>query len=378
MPGKVVVLDNEKYSISLLGQLLRHLDVVGYSDIHEFFAQGDSETDCIVLDATGMTEEDDQLFQMLRDNPNTQSTPVIYVGDNLSIQTRLAIYEAGVDDYISKPFDVAELQAKVGRALHHRRYERELISTAEVAKQAAFEAMTHSAEQGEIVRYMEQISACQKLDDLAEALLGLLSRFGLNAVFSCWQDSDEWPRYYSQSDSGGASALEEDLMQSGHGGGRIMEFGRRMLVNYPQTSLFLKNIPYEDEIRFGRIKDHLAVILNATDARVASLNMEARLRQKDELLDVVNEAEQTLHERTLLQKNMMTRVESERADLALELKEELLVLSLHDEQEERVLSLVSDHMNSLDALYKEAADWNEAIAPVMKALEYVVNGGKSD
>ena len=64
--------------------------------------------------------------------------------------------------------------------------------------------------------------------------------------------------------------------------------------------------------------------------------------------------------------------------MALELKEELLVLSLHDEQEERVLSLVSDHMNSLDALYKEAADWNEAIAPVMKALEYVVNGGKSD
>lgn len=376
MPGKVIVLDNEKQSISLLGQLLRHLDVVGFSNITDFFATGEVDPDCIVLDASGMSERDDQLFQMLRDNPNTKSTPVIYVGDNLSIQTRLAIYEAGIDDYISKPFDVAELQAKVVRAQHHKRYERELLSSAEVAKQAAFEAMTHSAEQGEIVRYMELISACRELDDLADALLGLLSRFGLHAVFSCWQEDDEWPRYYSQ--NGGASPLEEDLMQSGHGGGRIMEFGRRMLVNYPQTCLFLKNVPYEDEIRFGRIKDHLAVILNATDARVASLNMEAQLRQKDELLDVVNEAEKTLHERTILQKKMMVRVDSERGDLAVELKEELLVLSLHEEQEERVLSLVSDHMNSLDALYKEAADWQEAIAPVMKALEYVVNGGKSD
>lgn len=376
MPGKVIVLDNEKHSISLLGQLLRHLDVVGFSNITDFFATDEVDPDCIVLDASGMPEQDDQLFQMLRDNPNTKSTPVIYVGDNLSIQTRLAIYEAGIDDYISKPFDVAELQAKVTRAQYHKRYERELLSTAEEAKQAAFEAMTHSAEQGEIVRYMELISACHKLDELAEALLGLLSRFGLNAVFSCWKEDDEWPRYYSQ--SGGASALEEDLMQSGHGGGRIMEFGRRMLVNYPQTCLFLKNVPYEDEIRFGRIKDHLAVVLNATDARVASLNIEAQLRQKDELLDVVNEAEKTLHERAEKQSQMMARVSSERADLAIELKEELLILSLREEQEESVLSLVSEHMNSLDTLYKEAADWQAAISPVMKALEYVVKGGKSD
>lgn len=376
MPGKVVVLDNEKHSISLLGQVLRHLDVVGFSNIEDFFATGEIDPDCIVLDVSGMPEQNERLLQMLRDNPNTRSTPVIYVGDNLSIQTRLAIYEAGIDDYISKPFDVAELQSKVARAMHHRRYERELLSSAEVAKQAAFEAMTHSAEQGEIVRFMEQISACHELDDLAEALLLLLSRFGLNAIFSCWQDDDEWPRYYSH--NGETSSLEEDLMQSGHDGGRIMEFGRRMLVNYPQTCLFVKNVPYEDEIRFGRIKDHLAVVLNATDARVVSLNMEAQLRQKDELLDVVNDAEKTLHERTILQKQMMARVDSERDDLAMELKEELLVLSLHEEQEERVLSLVSDHMNSLDALYKEAADWQKAIAPVMKALEYVVKGGKSD
>jgi DNA-binding response OmpR family regulator len=375
MPGKVVVLDNEAHSISLLGHILSHLDVAGFSTVEDYLACTEKDSDCIVLDGSGMNSSDDELFRMLREHPDTSGIPVIYVGDNLSIDTRLAIYEAGVDDYVSKPFDVADLQAKVSRALHQRRYERELLDNAENAKQAAFEAMTHSAEQGEIVRFMEQISMCQKLDELAQALLNLLSRFGLNAVFSCWLEGDEWPHYYSH--SGVASPLEQGLMQSGHGGGRIMEFGRRMLVNYPRTALLIKNVPYEEEARFGRIKDHLAVVLSAADARVSSLNMEERLRQKDRLLDVVSDVKQALLDVQKRQDEMKVRAANERDDVKLELREELLTLGLHEEQEERMLSLVMDFLKSLEGLYNEAMDWQKDLEPVMDAVEYVVSGGES-
>lgn len=375
MPGKVVVLDNEAHSISLLGHILSHLDVAGFSTVEDYLASADKDSDCIVLDGSGMNSSDDELFRLLREHSDTTGIPVIYVGDNLSIDTRLAIYEAGVDDYVSKPFDVADLQAKVSRSLHQRRYERELLDNAENAKQAAFEAMTHSAEQGEIVRFMEQISMCQKLDELAQALLNLLSRFGLNAVFSCWLEGDEWPHYYSH--SGVASPLEQDLMQSGHGGGRIMEFGRRMLVNYPRTALLIKNVPYEEEARFGRIKDHLAVVLSAADARVSSLNMEERLRQKDRLLDVVSDVKQALLDVQKRQDEMKVHAANERDDVKLELREELLTLGLHEEQEERMLSLVMDFLKSLEGLYNEAMDWQKDLEPVMDAVEYVVSGGES-
>ncbi|MEE3190057.1 MAG: response regulator, partial [Pseudomonadota bacterium] len=119
MPGKVVVLDNEAHSISLLGHILSHLDVAGFSTVEDYLACTEKDSDCIVLDGSGMNSSDDELFRMLREHPDTSGIPVIYVGDNLSIDTRLAIYEAGVDDYVSKPFDVADLQAKVSRALHH-------------------------------------------------------------------------------------------------------------------------------------------------------------------------------------------------------------------------------------------------------------------
>jgi len=376
MSGKVIVLDNKHQSVSLLTQVLSHLDVSGYASFSDYLAGGNPDADCFVLDSSGLGEEERSVVERLRSHPKTAKVPLIYVGDNQALETRMAVYEAGVDDYITAPFDVTELQNKVSRALHQRRYEKELLSTAEEARQAAFEAMTHSAEQGEIVRYMEQISMCHKMDELAEALLNLLSRFGLNVVFSCWQQDSEWPRYFSH--AGSTSSLEEDLMQSGHSGGRIMEFGRRMLVNYPQTSLLVKNVPYEDEVRFGRIKDHLAVVLSATDARVGSLDMEEKLREKDKLLSVVNDAEKSLKQFRDNQSNMLKRVAIERGDIKMELREELLMLSLNDEQEEHMLNLVDDHMNSLDGLYREAIDWQEAIEPVMKALQYVVNGAGSD
>jgi DNA-binding response OmpR family regulator len=372
MQGRVIVLDNKHQSVSLLTQVLSHLDVAGYASLSDYFAAGNNDADCFVLDSSCLGEEEKCIVRELRSRPETASTPVIYVGENQALETRLAVYEAGVDDYITAPFDITQLQTKVSRALHQRRYERELLSSAEVARQAAFEAMTHSAEQGEIVRFMEQISMCHKLEELAQAMLGLLSRFGLNVVFSCWKTNDDWPRYFSH--AGATTPLEEDLMQSGHTGGRIMEFGRRMLVNYPQASLFVKNVPYEDEARYGRIKDHLCVVLSAADARVGSLNMEEQLREKDKLLSVVNDAEHRLHEFRENQSAMLSRVAHERADLKIELREELLMLSLNDEQEERMLNLVEDHMNSLDGLYREAIDWQEAIEPAMQALQYVVRG----
>ena len=86
MPGKVVVLDNEAHSISLLGHILSHLDVAGFSTVEDYLASADKDSDCIVLDGSGMNSSDDELFRMLREHPDTSGIPVIYVGDNLSIE----------------------------------------------------------------------------------------------------------------------------------------------------------------------------------------------------------------------------------------------------------------------------------------------------
>jgi len=150
-----------------------------------------------------------------------------------------------------------------------------------------------------------------------------------------------------------------------------------MLVNYPKTSLLVKNVPYEDAERYGRIKDHLAVVLSAADARVGSLNMEDQLRQKNDLLGVVNEVEEALLELQENQAAVRERVAGQRDDLKMELRERLLIAGLDDDQEETIMDMVMDHMDSLDGLYADSADWQEAMEPVMQAVEFIVSGGRN-
>lgn len=47
-------------------------------------------------------------------------TPVIMVTAKNSLQTKLDSFEHGADDYISKPFDVQELQARVKAVIRRR------------------------------------------------------------------------------------------------------------------------------------------------------------------------------------------------------------------------------------------------------------------
>ena len=49
----------------------------------------------------------------LRSNPETEQIPILFLTARGEIDDKLDGFEAGADDYLSKPFDVRELQARV-------------------------------------------------------------------------------------------------------------------------------------------------------------------------------------------------------------------------------------------------------------------------
>ena len=56
-------------------------------------------------------------FSMLRDIRRTKDIPVIFITAKVREEDRLLGYELGCDDYVCKPFSLAELYAKVGAVL---------------------------------------------------------------------------------------------------------------------------------------------------------------------------------------------------------------------------------------------------------------------
>jgi DNA-binding response OmpR family regulator len=59
--------------------------------------------------------------RMVRESPQWQSLPIICVSGHSNAQVQTAVFQSGADDFIVKPFDKAELIARIhSRALRYR------------------------------------------------------------------------------------------------------------------------------------------------------------------------------------------------------------------------------------------------------------------
>lgn len=74
--------------------------------------------DVIILDVNLPIMDGRTFLKLLREKSNT--TPVIAATSNSMLDHKLEMFDIGADDYITKPFDFPELEARV-KALYKRK-----------------------------------------------------------------------------------------------------------------------------------------------------------------------------------------------------------------------------------------------------------------
>lgn len=79
--------------------------------------------DLVLLDVMMPGMDGHEICKLMRENPQTRSIPVIMLTARAQLQDKLDGIESGADDYITKPFDPMELQARI--EMHLRRYLRD-------------------------------------------------------------------------------------------------------------------------------------------------------------------------------------------------------------------------------------------------------------
>jgi len=117
----VVVVEDEQD----VAQLIRHalertrefdLTIVGAGDA-ALKVTADAAPDLIILDLNLPVLDGMEVFRMLRSRPNTAAIPVIILTARASEGDRVAGLELGADDYVTKPFSLRELVARVRTVL---------------------------------------------------------------------------------------------------------------------------------------------------------------------------------------------------------------------------------------------------------------------
>lgn len=71
----------------------------------------------VVLDIILPFYDGFEILNSIRTNPNWQNVPIIMLTSKTQEQTVVRAFEHGADDYITKPFQIEELMARVRRLL---------------------------------------------------------------------------------------------------------------------------------------------------------------------------------------------------------------------------------------------------------------------
>src|SRR3989454_799814 len=132
-----VVEDNPELLAYLTQELGRWYRVVPYVDSTEAVQAIDADPpDLIVSDIMMPGLDGIALARKIRGQPRTAEVPVILLSAREEVESKIAGFEAGADDYVHKPFDLQELHARIELHLRLRTQAQKLREALEQLKKA--------------------------------------------------------------------------------------------------------------------------------------------------------------------------------------------------------------------------------------------------
>ncbi|UCV16215.1 response regulator [Quatrionicoccus australiensis] len=236
----------------------------------------EQKPDIFLLDVSLPGIDGCQLCRQLKDDWDTQDIPVLFVSGSDDIEARLLCYDAGGEDFISKPFDPNELLRKLRIAAQLINSRRQLHEQAGYAQRTAMSAMVSMGELGVVLQFLSKSFACESAGELAEALLESMRQYDLQAAVQVRLGED----MLSLSENGRDLPLETSVLNHVSHAGRIFQFKSRCVFNYGRVTLMVNNMPLDDADRCGRIRDNGALLAEGADARLKAIEVELSAQRR--------------------------------------------------------------------------------------------------
>jgi len=225
------------------------------------------QPDIILLDVEMPGMNGFEVCEKLKKSPDTIEIPVMFLSSRTDITERMRGYNSGASDYIAKPFNTEELIARIKVLDQYRRDSKRLKHDIEQAQMTAEIAMTDSGDMGRIMRYVSQSYHAHDFDTLSGFFFEFFTPLNLEVAVAFWHKQGE----VFKSAEGAIQPIEQELLEENRYGNRFVDFGCRTIINYSKVSLLIKNMPTDDPALYGRFKDLLPHILEATNSKIQDM-----------------------------------------------------------------------------------------------------------
>ncbi|MDH5359361.1 MAG: hypothetical protein OEX03_02305 [Gammaproteobacteria bacterium] len=325
-----------------------------------------SATDVLILD------RDVDIFSLeeLHRSLDGELPYLIYLGEQNDAIEISRLYQLGVDDYLLLSDAEYLLEKKLSAFQRTWKRLQQLTIDYEFAHKTAMDAMTGNSELGQIMHFVEQSNNIHDCQLLADKFFQTTSALGLNCVLLI--EMSEQNHFFSSSEQ--VKPLEEQLLLAAKNAQRFHDFGVRTVINYPNASLLIKNMPIAEINRYGRIKDALPTLLSSLDAKLGALAAETMIRnQAVELggaFDVVKAS--FMH----LNAVMSEKIKSGNQTMSVvlnDLTHNLPGMGLEEDQEEYILGKVDNVMEDSSELILAEREMSQIFDSIRDNLHGLVD-----
>jgi DNA-binding response OmpR family regulator len=132
--AKVLVADDEETVAQAIEHALRrdHQVWVTHNGIEALKAARQVNPDLIVLDIVMPGMSGLEVCRELRHDPLLKSIPILFLTGLIRVEDKIEGFEAGADDYLTKPFDIRELTWRVKAILRRAEVELPVVKASQI------------------------------------------------------------------------------------------------------------------------------------------------------------------------------------------------------------------------------------------------------
>ena len=206
------------------------------------------------------------------------------------------------------------------------------------SRNIAYQAMNYSSDLGAIVLFIEESFSISDERELIDSLLGTLAGLELVAVAGVFlHDSTE---YFTRSKE--ITKLERDFIDATRWEHRIASEDSVTAFNYDHVSCLIRNMPIDNEERYGMLKDTIATLLNGVEARLRVIEKDQRILKTQENLLALTE--KTVWDFQSQFSEISSDATKVMGDLMYDMRGVVMELDVTGPQEQEILSLINSHV----------------------------------
>ncbi|MBI4986510.1 MAG: response regulator [Rhodocyclales bacterium] len=311
-----------------------------------------------------------EFCRIVRSRPETANVPVIFVSGHDDLESRLAGYDAGGDDFVVKPYGIAEIHHKVESVRRAAQEQAEKQGKVAESEELVSMVLSNLDEYARLIRFLRQLNECSSYLEIADALLEFLRAYKLKGVIQIRMRNFE----ATLSDEGMNRPLELSVINHIRTLERIFEFKTRAAYNFDHLTVMVNNMPVDNPELCGSIRDNVAIAAESADAKLLALQAFADgERTREEILGVLNAVREAVQTFSLRYNTARYKGAVISGDILDSLLAALAHIGLATADEDRIVAMVRNATNTLIDLYDIGGDTQTTLLALNDHLEQILD-----